>query len=78
MTLTRYGRLEDIPPERLDPSLREQALLFRQLATLRTDIALFESVDELEWKSVRPEFAALASRFDSATTAKSKEPAARS
>jgi 5'-3' exonuclease len=29
---------------------RDRALLFRQLATLRTDIALFNSVDDLEWK----------------------------
>jgi 5'-3' exonuclease len=75
-TLMRFGHLENIPPERLNPSLREQALLFRQLATLRSDIALFESVDTLEWKSVRPEFAALASRFDSARP--SSRPAARS
>ena len=65
-TLTRYGHLENIPPERLSSSLLEQALLFRQLATLRSDLALFQSVDDLEWKSVRPEFAALAARFDSA------------
>jgi len=28
---------------------RDRALLFRTLATLRTDIALFEDVDELRW-----------------------------
>jgi len=29
---------------------RERAQLFRQLATLRTDVPVFESVDELEWR----------------------------
>ena len=71
-TLMRYGHLEEIPPERLDPELREQALLFRQLATLRSDIPLFQSVDELEWHSVRPEFAEFAARFDSAVTTKAE------
>jgi hypothetical protein len=28
---------------------RDQAMLFRTLATLRTDIALFDDVDELRW-----------------------------
>jgi 5'-3' exonuclease len=43
---------------------REQAMLFRDLATLRSDIALFESVDELEWRGPTPEFARLAARLD--------------
>ena len=65
--LTRYGRLENIPPERLGDS-RDEAFLFRELATLRRDIALFDSVDTLEWRGMRAEFAALAARFDSAKT----------
>jgi 5'-3' exonuclease len=69
--LRTYGSLDDIPPERLGDQ-RELAFLFRQLARLRTDIPLFESVDALEWHGVRPEFTALAARFDKATTAKSK------
>jgi 5'-3' exonuclease len=43
---------------------RENALLFRTLATLRTDINLFNSVDELEWKGPTPAFATLAARID--------------
>ena len=39
---------------------RERALLFRELATLRTDIRLFESVEDLRWKGPTPAFAALA------------------
>ena len=45
---------------------RERALLFRTLATLRTDIPLFSSVDELEWKGATPAFEPLAARFDAA------------
>ncbi len=47
---------------------RDRALLFRTLATLRTDIALFEAVDELKWNGPTPAFAALAARFDAAVT----------
>ena len=45
---------------------RERALLFRTLATLRTDIPLFESVDELQWKGPTPAFEPLAARLDAA------------
>jgi 5'-3' exonuclease len=47
---------------------RDQALLFRTLATLRTDIALFDSVDELEWHGPKPGFDKLGARLDSAVT----------
>ena len=47
---------------------RELALLFRDLATLRTDIALFDSVDALRWDGPTAEFAALAAQLDSAVT----------
>ncbi len=47
---------------------RDQAMLFRTLATLRTDIALFEDVDELRWKGPTPGFADLAARLDAAVT----------
>ena len=47
---------------------REHALLFRELATLRTDIPLFESLDELRWSGPTPAFAALGARFDAAVT----------
>jgi 5'-3' exonuclease len=45
---------------------REQALLFRTLATLRTDIKLFDEVEQLRWNGPRPEFDALAARLDAA------------
>ncbi len=45
---------------------REQALLFRTLATLRTDIKLFDDVEQLRWSGPKPEFDALAARLDAA------------
>src|ERR1700733_10447351 len=78
--LTRFGHLESIPadwrewgvsvasPKALASKLaaeRELAMLFRVLATLRTDIPLFASVDELEWKGSTADFAPLAARLDS-------------
>jgi 5'-3' exonuclease len=47
---------------------RESALLFRTLATLRTDIALFNNVDQLRWSGPTPEFAGIAARLDAAVT----------
>jgi len=45
---------------------REQALLFRTLATLRTDIKLFDDVEQLRWTGPKPEFDALGARLDAA------------
>jgi 5'-3' exonuclease len=47
---------------------RDQALLFRRLATLRTDIALFDNVDQLRWSGPTPSFATLAARLDAAVS----------
>ncbi|HTO21502.1 MAG TPA: 5'-3' exonuclease H3TH domain-containing protein, partial [Spirochaetia bacterium] len=68
--LSRYGHIKDIPLEtisgRLGHSLKagwDQAQLFLQLATLRTDAPLFDSVEALRWKGPRPEAEALAARM---------------
>jgi 5'-3' exonuclease len=57
----------------------ERALLFRDLATLRTNIALFDNVDELCWTGPRPEFDAIGKQLDAAVTdpsaKKSRRPA---
>ena len=50
----------------------EHAVLFRTLATLRTDIPLFDDVEQLRWAGPTPAFEALAARLDSARTEKSK------
>ena len=47
---------------------QDRALLFRTLATLRTDIALFDDVDALRWNGPTAAFAALAARLDAAVT----------
>ena len=47
---------------------RETALLFRRLATLRTDIPLFNNVDELQWRGLTKGYAEYKSHFDSAVT----------
>ena len=79
--LAKYVHLEAIPADWTEWSVnatrpaalaatfareREQAFLFRDLATLRTDITLFDSVDELRWKGPTPAFSALAARLDAA------------
>jgi len=47
---------------------RDRALLFRTLATLRTDIALFDDVDELRWHGPKAGFDTLGARIDAAVT----------
>ena len=85
--LARFRRLESIPadyrswhvnaanPAALSTTLernRDLAYLFRDLATLRTGIPLFSSVDDLRWSGPTPEFPAMAARFDSAVAVKEK------
>jgi 5'-3' exonuclease len=70
--LGRYEHLESIPPreadwkpsvrgaDRLAATLREHmtdALLYRRLATLVTDVPLAESLDDLRWRGTSPAFA---------------------
>jgi 5'-3' exonuclease len=57
---------------------RESALLFRTLATLRTDIALFDDVDELLWNGPTSAFAAVGARFDAAKVEGKRRPFIRS
>jgi 5'-3' exonuclease len=61
----QYGRIEDFPPAVLGER-RELALLFKQLATLRTDAALFEDVEELRWRGPNESFAAMAAEIGDA------------
>ncbi len=71
LTFSQYPHLEDIPKDWKEwhPSIRKarglseslfnawnDALLFRTLATLRLDVPVFDSVDELRWKGPRPAF----------------------
>jgi 5'-3' exonuclease len=61
--INQHGPIEDFPPEALGER-RELALLFKTLATLRDDAALFDDVDALEWKGPTPVFDDWAVRMD--------------
>jgi 5'-3' exonuclease len=64
--LGRFGALEQFPDSVLAGERREQALLFKRLATLRTDAALFSDVEQLRWRGVGASFAAYAAQLDDA------------
>jgi 5'-3' exonuclease len=81
--LAKFGHIEAIPADAREWRVnatgaatlaatlerdRELALLFRDLATLRTDIPVFDSVDDLAWKGPTAKFESLARRFDTAKT----------
>ncbi len=91
--LAKFAHLESIPADwrewrvnaanaaalaRTLAGERDRAVLFRTLATLRTDIALFDDVDEMRWIGPTPEFPALAARFDAAVTEERRPSARRS
>ncbi len=60
--LNRLGHIEDFPPEVLGVN-RERALLFKQLATLRTDAPLFDDVEQLRWRGPLASFASVTERI---------------
>lgn len=60
--LNKHGRIEDFPSEALNDN-RELALLFKNLATLRTNAALFCNVEELRWRGPTTNFAACSARL---------------
>jgi 5'-3' exonuclease len=81
--LAKFGHIESIPKESrewgvkvtsastLAETLRRdwnKAVLFRQLATLRTDIKLFDDVQELRWAGPTPAYDAIAAQLDAAIT----------
>ena len=57
--ISRYGAIENFPPDVLKEK-HQEALLFKDLATLRTDAPLFDDVEELRWKGATKEFAQFA------------------
>ena len=61
--LNRYGSIESFPPNILGEQ-RDLALLFKNLATLRTDAPLFKSVETLRWRGATPAFATWAERME--------------
>jgi 5'-3' exonuclease len=90
--LTKFRQLELIPtdwrewqvnvanPGALADTLardHDLALLFRTLATLRTDISLFDDVDQLRWKGPTATFDEVGARLDTARTEKRTLPVRR-
>jgi 5'-3' exonuclease len=80
MTFSQYPHLEDVPKDwrQWNPSIRgaqrlsavlvgqwNDALLYRTLATLKLDVPVFETVDELQWKGPGPEFERYCERIQS-------------
>ena len=60
--LNRYGEIENFPVNVLGER-RDLALLFKNLATLRTDAPLFKKVETLRWRGATPEFTAWVKRM---------------
>jgi 5'-3' exonuclease len=61
--LNRYGQIENFPSNVLGER-RDLALLFKNLATLRTDAPLFDNSETLRWRGATPAFAAWADRME--------------
>ncbi|HEY8414139.1 MAG TPA: 5'-3' exonuclease H3TH domain-containing protein [Pyrinomonadaceae bacterium] len=61
--LNRYGQIENFPRKVLGEQ-RDLALLFKNLATLRTDAPLFDNSETLRWRGATPGFAAWADRME--------------
>jgi 5'-3' exonuclease len=63
--INRYGAIENFGPDVLSEENRGRALLFKELAVLRTDAPLFEDVEELHWRGATPEFAQVTEKIES-------------
>jgi 5'-3' exonuclease len=63
--VNKHGAIEGFPPEVLGERM-ELALLFKKLATLRTDAPLFSNVDALKWQGPTAAFTELAGKLGDA------------
>ena len=63
--IAQYGALEDFPAPVLGDK-RDLALLFKDLATLRSNAPLFKKVDELRWRGPAEGFSAVAGQIGDA------------
>ncbi len=68
--INRFGPLENFPPDVLKADNLERAMLFKDLATLRTDAPLFEDIEELCWKGPTDSFSAMAEKIGDVRIAK--------
>jgi 5'-3' exonuclease len=60
--IARFGKIEDFPPQILGER-RDLALLFKTLATLRTDVPVFPRIEALEWQGPTAKFLQCAGRL---------------
>ena len=60
--IARHGHLEDFPPDVLGDQMCD-ALLFKKLATLRTDVEVFGDVEELRWRGPKASFAKMTKKI---------------
>jgi 5'-3' exonuclease len=60
--IAQHGHIEEFPASAIGDN-RDQALLFKRLATLRTDAPLFDDVEHIRWKGATPAFAAIAEKI---------------
>jgi 5'-3' exonuclease len=74
--LLRYGKIEQFPDDALGER-RELALLFKKLATLRTDAPLFTTVNELKWLGPTHLFVEWSERLGNPLIARATRAAAR-
>ena len=64
--IAQHGPLENFPRAVLGKENRALALLFKDLATLRSDARLFASVEELRWQGPTEDFPAVAAQIGDA------------
>jgi 5'-3' exonuclease len=64
-----HGPIEKFPRDLLKDN-RADALLFKTLATLKTDAPLFDDIEELHWRGATPAFESTAAKIGSANLAK--------
>jgi 5'-3' exonuclease len=74
--IRQHGPIEAFPPSVLGDRL-PAALLFKDLATLRTDAPLFRDVEEIRWRGPTSDFAPMAERFGDARLLERSASAAR-
>jgi 5'-3' exonuclease len=67
--LNKHGPIERFPPEVLGER-RDEALLFKKLATLVSDARVMKDVDELRWRGAAPAFALVAEKIDARLVAR--------
>jgi 5'-3' exonuclease len=63
--IARHGHIEEFPPDVLGDQLSD-ALLFKKLATLRTDVRVFKDVEELRWRGPTASFAKMSRKIGDA------------